>query len=153
MPPIYPRPGVGAAVANDSLESLIGHVIDRVMGGTDADFDINVDCDEDHRLNCDSGLAELLIESVVRSAVREMPGGGELSIASVRCDDGRIEIEVADTGSDVQTRFQSRPLVAAKLNAELRWQNCPQGGGAVTIAFPKSVAASRSATSSNARAA
>ena len=81
------------------LGPLVDAVLDRLRSSTDADHALHIDVDPNHRLDRDASLAELLIESVVRMAYREMPGGGELAIVSVAMPDGSMEIEVADTGA------------------------------------------------------
>ena len=63
-----------------------------------------------------------------------MPEGGDLNIAACKTDQG-VELELADSGGDIETRATRLPLAAAAIGAEVRWQNCPQGGGAVTVTF------------------
>lgn len=79
--------------------------------------------------------AELLRTLVIQS-LAEMPDGGDLMITACETAGG-VELELADSGSDLDQRPQSRPISAASIGANLKWQNCPQGGAAVTIYFGK----------------
>jgi len=94
---------------------------------TDIDGDLPVPADA-------VGTAELL-RTLVDQAIEEMPDGGELTVTA--CETARgIELEIADTGEDADQRIQRLPMTAAAIGAELAWQNCPQGGVAVTVVFP-----------------
>lgn len=77
-----------------------------------------------------------LIRTLVAQSLVEMPQGGDLMITACESHRG-VELEFADNGCDVNDRAQSLPLVAAAIDAQLNWQNCPQGGGAVTVTFPR----------------
>ncbi len=79
--------------------------------------------------------AELIRKLVVQS-LAEMGGAGDLLITACETPNG-IELELADSGCDVNARAKSRPMVAAAIGASLDWQNCPQGGAAVTITFQR----------------
>ncbi|MCC9657501.1 ATPase [Rhodopirellula halodulae] len=105
---------------------------------------LEVDMDESLRLPVDHPSFCQLMESLVRQALLEMPEGGELTITGCETHTG-VEIELADTGSVVASRACKLPLIAAALSAELNWQDCPQGGGAVTVKFPRYQAAQRRA--------
>ncbi len=76
-----------------------------------------------------------LVRALVGQALVEMPEGGDLTLTAIETPRG-IELEIADTGSDVENRSKSRPMVAAAIGATLQWQNCPQGGASVTVVFP-----------------
>jgi len=76
-----------------------------------------------------------LIETLVTDSLREMPRGGELSVSGCQTANG-VELEIADTGSDAENRGRSLSLSAAALSCKPHWQNCPQGGAAVTIVLP-----------------
>lgn len=76
-----------------------------------------------------------LLQALVNQALEEMPSGGDLNVTAFDSPTG-IELEIADTGCDIEQREKRLPLVAASIGASLAWQNCPQGGGAVTIKFP-----------------
>lgn len=75
-----------------------------------------------------------LVKTLVGQALAEMPDGGDLVITACETPRG-VELELADTGCDVQDRATRLPLAAAAIGAQVQWQNCPQGGGAVTVTF------------------
>lgn len=118
-----------------SLAVLVESTVAPLLRDHPAPICLELDVPVNLPVPADTSLTGLLLESLTRSAIREMPTGGDLNVTA--CDvDGRVELEFADTGSRVTARVQTRPLVAAKLGATLRWDNCPQGGAAVTILFP-----------------
>lgn len=73
-----------------------------------------------------------LVHALVRQSLQEMEQGGELTITAWS-DGERVELEIADTGRPVLQRPTRLPLVAAVVGAKMRWQDCPQGGAAVTV--------------------
>jgi hypothetical protein len=68
-----------------------------------------------------------------------MTAGGDLTLTAWS-DGERVELEIADTGRAIAERPQCLPLVAAVVGAQMCWQDCPQGGAAVTIFFGRRVA-------------
>ncbi|SRR6056297_1856415 len=80
-----------------------------------------------------------LVRILVRQALQEMPAGGELTLTAWS-DGERVELEIADTGRPIAERPHCLPLVAAVVGAEMCWQDCPQGGAAVTIFFGRRLA-------------
>ena len=76
-----------------------------------------------------------LVRTLVVQAIAEMGGAGDLLITACETSNG-VELELADSGCDINARAKSLPMVAGLIGAELSWQNCPQGGAAVTIKFP-----------------
>ena len=97
---------------------------------------LEVDIDEAIGVPSDAAITAELIRTLAGQALLEMPGGGDLCITACETPAG-IELEMADNGSDVQERARRLPLAAAAIGADIRWQNCPQGGGAVTVIFPR----------------
>jgi len=85
-----------------------------------------------------------LIESLVKDSLDQMPDDGELTVSGCITANG-VELEIADTGSDAQHRGQSLSIFAAALGCKPHWQNCPQGGAAVTIVLPFNNAARKAA--------
>jgi len=71
---------------------------------------------------------------LVSQSLSEMPEGGDLTITACETAQG-LELELADTGCDIENRVQRTPIAAAAMGVELVWQNCPQGGAAVTMTF------------------
>lgn len=97
-----------------------------------------LDVDIDHAIESPVDAASIcqLVQSLVKQSLLEMPQGGELTITACETATG-VELELADTGGDVSQRMCTLPMVAAAMHAEIRWQNCPQGGAAVTVTLPK----------------
>lgn len=114
------------------VESVASHLLMRHP----APICLEVDIDMDLRVNCDAVSLSQLVDSLVRQALVEMPTGGELTITACETPTG-VELEIADTGRSVGDRACKLPMVAAAMAAELVWQNCPQGGGAVTARLPR----------------
>lgn len=85
-----------------------------------------------------------LVECLVTDSLREMPNGGELTVSGCQTSNG-VELEIADTGSDAEHRSRVLSISAASLGCKPHWQNCPQGGAAVTIVLPFSNVARKAA--------
>ncbi|PAY19420.1 MULTISPECIES: ATPase [Pirellulaceae] len=100
----------------------------------DIDLEIPIPCD--HQRTAD------LITALSKQALEAMPDGGDLMITACQSESG-LELEIADSGTDATKRERHLPIAAAAINAELQWQNCPQGGVAVTIVFPSQSSSSR----------
>jgi len=68
-------------------------------------------------------------------------GGHEISELLITvCSLGEtFEVEVADDGPALQLRQQRFPMIAATAGAELIWQDCPQGGVAVTAVMRRQI--------------
>lgn len=120
---------------NQPLAIVVELVASQLLRRQSAAICLEVDIDFELRLPTDSASFCQLIESLVRQAIIEMPDGGEMTITGCETPTG-IEIEIADTGSDVEQRACKLPMIAAAMAAELSWQNCPQGGAAVTATLP-----------------
>lgn len=118
-----------------SLAVLVETVAAPLLIHSAAAYCLESDIDTELPVPGDPGLCGLLVESLIRSSMYEMPSGGDLVVTACETERG-IELEIADNGGDINDRSQSRPLMAAKLGATLQWKNCPQGGGSVTVTFP-----------------
>jgi hypothetical protein len=118
-----------------SLAVLVETVAAPLLIHSAAAYCLESDIDADLKVPGDPSICGLLIESLVRAAIFEMPAGGDLFVAACQTPRG-LELEISDHGSNVEKRSQTRPLMAAKLGATLQWRNCPQGGGSVTVLFP-----------------
>lgn len=105
-------------------------------------FELNIDMDLMTTASRDH--LRTLVESLITDSLREMPEGGELTISGCQTANG-VELEIADTGSDAEHRGRSLSIAAAALGCKPHWQNCPQGGAAVTIVLPFSNAARKAA--------
>ena len=133
-----PHQGIDRA-SSESLADFVRRVVTPLLADRD-DTRLEIDIDPGQSAVADPSLTAMLIESVTRASLHEMPQGGQLLITGVQTGEA-FELEIADDGHPVSQRFQWRPLVAAKLGATLAWQDCPQGGVAVTIRFPRRDAA------------
>lgn len=105
-------------------------------------FELNVPMDL--RTTADAGRLSDLVRSLVGESLEQMADGGELTVTACRTPDG-IELEIADTGRDIATRGRRLSIAAAALGCSPRWQNCPQGGAAVTVTLPDVQSARRAA--------
>lgn len=103
---------------------------------------LEMDVDLELPIPCDPQQAADLITALSRQALDAMPDGGDLTVTACQTASG-IELEIADSGADAEQRGCHHPIAAAAINAELTWQNCPQGGVAVTIHFPAQSSSSR----------
>ena len=103
---------------------------------------LEMDVDLGLPIPCDPQQAADLITALSRQALDAMPDGGDLTVTACQTASG-IELEIADSGDDAEQRGCHHPIAAAAINAELTWQNCPQGGVAVTIHFPAQSSSSR----------
>ena len=75
-----------------------------------------------------------LVRSLVCESLECLPDGGEISLTACRSGDG-WDLEVADSGPDMEERPCHPRWAAAKLGVRLQWMNCPQGGCAVVAHF------------------
>lgn len=79
-------------------------------------------------------LAEV-IRNLVKSSLEQMNQGGELTVTGCQTSHG-VELEIADTGGDLESRGHKISIAAAALGCKPQWQSCPQGGVAVTLTLP-----------------
>ena len=124
---IDPTTSRSLAVLVESVTAplLIGHSA-RICLEIEIDFSLDVPADPTRTVD--------LVRTLVGQALDEMPEGGDLYITACETSRG-VELELADTGTDIQNRVKRLPLAAAAIGAQVVWQNCPQGGGAVTVTF------------------
>jgi len=105
---------------------------------------LELDVDVSMPVPADPARTADLIRTLARQALAEMPDGGDLTITACQTANG-VELELADTGRDVNRRSNNLPLAAAAIGAKVRWQNCPQGGGCATVVFAPQAAQARKA--------
>jgi len=127
-----------------SLIVLVESVIAPLLVQHASPVCLEIDIDPELGIPADATAMADLLRSLCRQSLSEMPGGGDLMITACQTERG-LELELADTGREIESRPQNLPLVAAALGARLKWQNCPQGGGAVTVTFRSGQAAIRRA--------
>jgi len=96
---------------------------------------LELDIEPDLASPTESTVTAALLQSLINQALEEMPRGGDLTITACRTERG-IELEIADTGREVESRLRTVPFAAAAANIDVVWKNCPQGGGSVTMTFP-----------------
>lgn len=96
---------------------------------------LELDIDGELPIPCNKSRTADLIAALTQQALAAMPDGGDLMITACESANG-IELEIADSGDDVDRRERHLPISAAAVQADLEWRNCPQGGVAVTILFP-----------------
>ena len=108
-----------------------------------ADFCVELDIPS--HLHCPAdgdAIAQLvgtLVGSSLEACTESEHGEVPCELLITACElGGRVEIEVADNGPAADSRPHRIPLVTAQLNANLFWQDCPQGGVAVTVVIPVS---------------
>jgi hypothetical protein len=112
------------------VESVAGPLLMQHTAPIALEMDVRADLD----VPADPVRTADLVRTLVKQAIDEMPDGGDLTVTACETAHG-IELEMADTGSDIEQRAQRLPLAAAAIGAQLVWQNCPQGGAAVTVTF------------------
>ena len=75
-----------------------------------------------------------LVTALTQRATEHICDGGELTFIGWESSDA-CELEIADSGCSVAERSCTPPAVTNIAGAELVWQDCPQGGAAVTLHF------------------
>ncbi len=161
MRPIIPSSEAVRSGRPATLKSLVERLVDGLQREA-ADCDrplprLVVDVAADHRLPADAAALRSLVESGLRAAVQAaaasatMARTGEVVITSVEYP-GRLELEIADTGpgrEERQTpagRFADAMQAAAehrlldRLAASVRFDDCPEGGMALTYSMPLAAA-------------
>ncbi len=118
-----------------SLAVLVEQVASPMLVAHPAPVLLDMDLRLDLMTTADRTQLKELIGTLIASSLREMPRGGELTISACQTANG-VELEIADTGSDAESRNSLLPFSAAALGCKPHWQNCPQGGAAVTIVLP-----------------
>jgi hypothetical protein len=121
---------------SNSLAVLVESVSAPLLIGHSAPICLEIDIDISLSVPADPARTVDLVQTLVGQAIAEMPEGGDLYITACETSRG-LELEVADTGRDIEKRPQRLPLAAAAIGAQVVWQNCPQGGGAVTVTFQR----------------
>ena len=144
-PPRGPLPGTGSAIYPNAhwpdprqtrrLSVLIEATVHRMLMDHPAPVVLDLDVDPSMPVPAEPSMVSLILESLVRSSLAEMPDGGAIDIAAVRTDRG-VELEVADTGPPAAERQRNVPLVVAQVGGTLDWRDCPTGGTAATVRFP-----------------
>lgn len=114
------------------LADLIRQAADDLLAQHPAEIGCDFDLDPRILVRQMPDQVRDLVRALVRQSLQEMEEGGELAITAWS-DGERVELEIADTGRSVTLRPMRLPLVAAVIGARMHWQDCPQGGAAVTV--------------------
>ena len=117
-----------------SLAVLVESVTAPLLIEHSAPVCLEIDVETTIPVPADPHRTAELVRVLVRQSLDEMPDGGDLSITACEMPNG-LELELADTGNEIASRPTSLPMAAAAIGARLDWQNCPQGGAAVTVKF------------------
>lgn len=120
--------------ASRSLAVLVESVAAPMLIDHSAPVCLELDIDVWLAVPAEPSRTADLIRTLVGQALSEMPDGGDLTVTACETSHG-IELEMADTGCDIDERSQRLPLAAAAIGAKVAWKNCPQGGGSVTVTF------------------
>lgn len=127
-----------------SLAVLVESVIAPLLIEHESPICLELDIDTSLDVPADASKTVDLLKVLVAQSLLEMPKGGDLTVMA--CDTATgVELEIADTGCDVSEREQRLPMVAAAIGASVEWQNCPQGGAAVTVKFQPQAGSRRAA--------
>ena len=90
------------------VESVAGPLLMRHTAPIALEMDIHTKLP----VPADSVRTADLIRTLVNQAIDEMPDGGDLTVTACQTATG-IELEVADTGADIEQRAQRLPMAAA----------------------------------------
>lgn len=134
----------GPATDGTSLAVLVECAISPLLREHPAPICFELDMPIDLMTTADPRRLSDLVTSLVRESLDQMPDGGELAVTGCQTAHG-VELEIADTGSDVEYRANRLSIAAAALGCKPQWQNCPQGGAAVTLVLPFSRQARKAA--------
>ncbi|MGA1619512.1 MAG: hypothetical protein ACO37F_13515 [Pirellulales bacterium] len=161
MRQIIPTPAARRSAGTPTLRSLVAAVVDELQRQA-ADSDrplpqLTIDVAVDHQLPADVAALRSLLERGLGEAVRAtaasatMARNAEVVITSVQYSD-RLELEIADSGparaerqatgglfGDGMAADGARSLLD-RLAAEVRLDDCPEGGVALTLSIPLAVA-------------
>jgi signal transduction histidine kinase len=112
-------------------------LIDAVRSATNGiGLEIELDVPAGLDFPVDHDQIRLMVHSLTRAAAKAVEAGGEITLTAWQAGES-LEIEVADNGPPLEQRPRYLPMSAAALKAELIWQNCPQGGAAVTAVIAR----------------
>lgn len=95
---------------------------------------LEMDVKHSMEIPADPGKTAELIRGLVTQMLTEMPDGGELTITANEIN-GRVELEIADSGCGCEERARNIPMVATAIGATLDWRDGSQGGAVVKINF------------------
>lgn len=120
-----------------SLAEIVQQVIDDLQ--LENKYFVEVDIPEDIGIPAPPVPLVELITALVQQASLQMRSGGEMTFIGWESDN-TCELEIADSGRDVHQRRCEVPRAIQATGGQVKWNNCPQGGAAVTLSFAKKYA-------------
>ncbi len=125
------------------LAAIVESAASQLLLGHSAPIALEMDIDVEIMNPVDAASLTGLLTNLMQQSIDEMPTGGDLTITACQTARG-LELEIADTGDSAENRRRTLPMITAALSADVSWQNCPQGGAAVTIVLPNKAAGAAS---------
>lgn len=123
-----------SSVNAEGLKRLLVEAVIRGIGS--AVIQLDLDIPDGVCFPVDPTQLTQLVQSLVSASASTLEENGEISFTVWQAGE-LLEIEVADNGPALESRPRYLPLALGTLGAELVWQNCPQGGAAVTVVVPR----------------
>lgn len=139
--------GTIACLARKAAERAISQASERSESGQADEVCLEIDIPNELYCRLPSAPFQELVECLVGGMLRrlQVDQDGQQTLAMPReisisaWQTGHsIELEVASNQGDLEEMPPSLPMIAAALGVPLCWQNCPQGGVAVTAVLPQS---------------
>ncbi|REK22073.1 MAG: sensor histidine kinase [Planctomycetota bacterium] len=142
------------------LDCLVRDVVDSLGEQLNAQgIETTVEMTGDTTVHVDADMTRSVLLNLVFNAMDAMPEGGEIVISGEACGSD-VELEVADSGPGLTDDVRAHlfePFYTTKRDgtglglahverivrahgARIRVRNCPEGGAAFTIQFPKTIA-------------
>jgi len=129
MPKFYKNP--------ECLADIVHQIIDELQ--LEENYLVEVDVPEDIGIPTAIRPLRELVSALTQQATREIRAGGDLTFIGWESEDV-CELEIADSGCSIAERSCTTPSATGLSGAELQWQDCPQGGAAVTLRFSRRIA-------------
>lgn len=139
--------GTIACLTRKAAERAVAQASELAEAGQADAVRLEIDIPEDLYCRLPSAPFQELVECLVGGMLRRLQYDQdsqqtltlprEISISAWQTGHS-IELEVASNQGDLEEMPPSLPMIAAALGVPLCWQNCPQGGVAVTAVLPQS---------------
>ncbi|QDS86748.1 hypothetical protein EC9_09220 [Rosistilla ulvae] len=120
------------------VPACLADVVHQVISDLDLEerFRVEVDIPDDIPMPAPARPLAEIVSALAEQATASMEAGGEVAFIGWESPEA-CELEIADTRCGVLERPCNLPAAMQMTGAELSWQNCPQGGAAVTVRFAK----------------
>lgn len=116
------------------LADVVCQIIDEMS--LESRYLVEVDIPDEIAMPVSEDVLYRLLYRVIQHAAQSVPPGGELAFIGWESDEA-CELEIADNAGAV-TQFYQQSLVDCQfVGARLNRSQCPQGGAALTVSFPK----------------